>query len=198
MLWGLFCTILFLTGSISGALDSAGASENAAEIPYPWNLELTGSDGKTVTLADYRGKTVLLSFFYTTCGYACPLQTARLAQVQKLLNAESLSASRFLSVSIHPHRDTPQRIDAFKRPYGINRKHWQFGSPTDTKALNQVLSQAGVSTRAMPQPGQTDHTMKILLIDPNGKVMQRYVGDKFSIERVVKEVQTLVRLRSRS
>jgi len=179
------------TQTITPAIASAASN-------YPWQLELIDAEGQAFSLADYRGKTLLLSFFYTTCGYACPIQTARLAQVQKLLKDKTRSASRFVSVSIHPHRDTPQAIDAFKRPYGIDQAHWQFGAPTESGDLKQLLMQAGIGTRQMEEPAQTDHTMKILLIDPAGKVMQRYVGDKFSIKRVAKEVDTLVRLRSRS
>ena len=70
--------------------------------------------------------------------------------------------------------------------------------PSRGATLNKLLLKAGVSTEAVDGTTQTDHTMKILLIDPTGKVMQRYVGDKFSIKRVAKEIETLVRLSSLS
>jgi len=59
--------------------------------------------------------------------------------------------------------------------------------------LNELLAQAGVKTKQ--QSNQTDHTMKILLVDPSGRTMQRYAG-RFSIERVAREISTLVRLNS--
>lgn len=203
ILLSLLCAlILAISFSQAGAPELAfneSAIDNpATKTDYPWQLELTDSNGQSVKLSEYRGRTLLLSFFYATCGYACPIQTARLAQVQKSLKPETLAASRFVSVSIHPKRDTPNVIDAFKRPYGINEAHWQFGAPSDSANLNKLLLKAGVSTEAVDGTTQTDHTMKILLIDPTGKVMQRYVGDKFSIKRVAKEIETLVRLSSLS
>lgn len=186
--------LLLLLWSLSSI---AGATDRVSNAEYPWQLDLTGATGQDFHLSDYRGKTLLVSFFYTTCGFACPMQTARLAKAQQLLNSESLNASRFVSISIHPERDTPQRIDAFMRPFGIDENHWQFGTPKNTTALNQLLVQAGVKTLESMESNQTDHTMKILLIDPSGKVMQRYVGNKFNVQRVANEVETLVRLRAR-
>src|SRR5690349_12757026 len=51
------------------------------------NVELTTQDGKVVRFYDdlIKGKIVALDLIYTTCQYACPLETARLAQVQRLL-----------------------------------------------------------------------------------------------------------------
>jgi len=212
MIWpGLLCAVLLAISFSLGSAQEGGAQKDgvqklvvgqsvkrAIDADYPWQLELTDSDGQSIKLSDYRGRTLLLSFFYATCGYACPVQTARLAQVQKSLKPDSLAASRFVSVSIHPKRDTPRVIDAFKRPYDIKEAHWQFGTPTDADQLNRLLLQAGVSTKSVAGLDQTDHKMKILLIDPAGKVRQRYVGDKFSIKRVAKEVEALVRLSSRS
>ena len=200
---GLLCALLLLVGLSLGEAPELAANASEIDKPltgadYPWQLELSDSDGQIINLSDYRGRTLLLSFFYATCGYACPIQTDRLAKVQKSLKAETLAASRFVSVSIHPRRDTPRVINAFKQPYGIKEAHWQFGAPTDTHALNQLLLKAGISTEAVNSLAQTDHTMKILLINPTGKVMQRYIGDKFSIKRVAKEIESLVRLTSRS
>ena len=208
---GLLCAaLLAISFSLGGAQEDVAQERGVQKLlidqsarpvigaDYPWQLELTDSDGQIIKLSDYSGRTLLLSFFYATCGYACPVQTARLAQVQKSLKPDSLAASRFVSVSIHPERDTPRVIDAFKHPYDIKEAHWQFGTPTDANQLNRLLLQAGVGTKSVAGTNQTDHTMKILLIDPAGKVRQRYVGDKFSIKRVAKEVEALVRLSSRS
>src|SRR5258708_24660182 len=51
------------------------------------NIELTTQDGKTVHFYDdlIKGKIVAIDLIYTTCQYSCPLETARLAQVQKIL-----------------------------------------------------------------------------------------------------------------
>lgn len=193
------CLLIVLAAAVQlpGSFE-AGATDNPPALNYPWNLQLSNTQD-TFNLSTYQGKTLLLSFFFTSCQEACPIQTARLIQAQQKLSPKALSASRFLSISIDPDVDTPERIKAYLNSLPVNHDHWQFGRPEDATALHQLMKSLGI--RATPakhiKHSQTlEHTMKILLIDPSGRIMQRYVGDKFDVQRVANEVQTVVRLNS--
>src|SRR2546422_4869948 len=60
--------------------------------------------GRSVSLADYTGRVVLLSFVYTTCRSACPLVTQRMAVLQRRLPEAGVfwARVRVLSITLHP------------------------------------------------------------------------------------------------
>src|SRR2546425_3979289 len=66
---------------------------------------LVDPTGRSVSLADYAGRVVLLSFVYTTCRSACPLVTQRMAVLQRRLREAGLFGSRggVVSLTLHPH-----------------------------------------------------------------------------------------------
>src|SRR2546428_2278171 len=66
---------------------------------------LVDPTGRSVSLADYAGRVVLLSFVYTTCRSACPLVTQRMAVLQRQLREAGLFWSRggFVSITLDPH-----------------------------------------------------------------------------------------------
>ena len=78
-----YAAVTLVSNNLSAAQPQRWA---AGEFP---NVELTTQDGQRVRFYDdlIKGKIVAVNLIYTTCKYACPLETARLAQVQKLLGA---------------------------------------------------------------------------------------------------------------
>src|SRR5262245_36851788 len=94
---------------------------NAAPEPDRWheayfpNVVLTTQDGKKVRFYDdvLRGKVVSINFIYTNCGDVCPLDTAQLIQVQKLLGTRVGKDVFMYSISIDPEHDTPDRLKRY-------------------------------------------------------------------------------------
>src|SRR5260221_10368088 len=74
------------------------------------NVPLTTQDGVRVRFYDdlIKGKIVAINLIYTTCKYACPLETARLSQVAKLLGDRMGRDVFFYSITIDPDHDTPE------------------------------------------------------------------------------------------
>jgi protein SCO1/2 len=70
---------------------------------------LTGTDGQTVRLSDFRGRVVLLFFGYTYCPDACPLTVAKVTQALGLLG-EQRQQVRFVFITTDAERDTPARL----------------------------------------------------------------------------------------
>src|SRR3989442_1646737 len=70
---------------------------------------LVDPTGRSVSLADYAGRVVLLSFVYTTCRSACPLVTQRMAVLQRRLREAGLFGSRvgFVSITVRSHPGHP-------------------------------------------------------------------------------------------
>jgi protein SCO1/2 len=122
------------------------SSQNASAVDDPKgripNTELITQDGKKVHFYDdlVKGRIVAIAFIYTTCQYACPLETARMAQVQKKLGTRVGSDIFFYSVSIDPEHDTPKALKAYMQKYNIG-PGWTFltGKKTDIELLERKL-----------------------------------------------------------
>lgn len=83
------------------------------------NTELITQDGKKVRFYDdlVRGKIVVIDLIYTHCVDSCPLETARLAQVQKLLGDAVGKQIFFYSITIDPEHDTPAVLKEYAEKY---------------------------------------------------------------------------------
>ena len=106
------------------------------------NIELITQDGKKVHFYDdlIKGKIVAIDMIYTNCQYACPLETARLAQVQKKLGARVGQDIFFYSISIDPAHDTPEVLKAYMEKFNIG-PGWTFltGKKEDIDFLSKRL-----------------------------------------------------------
>src|SRR5689334_10295388 len=87
---------------------SAGTNVTRLGADYFPNVALITQDNKPVKFYDdlLKGKKVAIYLMYTTCKYACPLETARLAQVQRYLGDRVGKEIFFYSISIDPKHDT--------------------------------------------------------------------------------------------
>jgi len=79
------------------------------------NVPLTTQDGTTVHFYDdlLKGKSVAINVIYTSCKDECPLETARLVQVQKILGGRVGKDIFFYSITIDPKQDTPKVLKAY-------------------------------------------------------------------------------------
>jgi protein SCO1 len=106
------------------------------------NVPLITQDGTTVRLYDdlLKGKAVALNLIYTSCKDECPLETARLVQVQRLLGDRVGKDIFFYSISIDPKRDTPAVLKAYAEKFGVG-PGWLFltGNEDDIKLVAKKL-----------------------------------------------------------
>jgi len=122
----------------------AGAPSGAAT---PWgadyfpNVPVTTQDGKTLRFYDdlLKGKSVAILLFYTSCQDVCPLETANLVKVQKLLGAHMGRDIFFYSIAIDPW-DTPKENRAYAQKFGVG-PGWLFlsGKEADIQLIARKL-----------------------------------------------------------
>ena len=103
---------------------------------------------------------VNIELMYTTCQYACPLETARLAQVQQLLGDRMGRDVFFYSITIDPAHDTPPVLKAYAEKYHAG-PGWTFltGKAADIELLSKKLG-----LYSAPDPENKDGHMPTLLI----------------------------------
>ena len=126
------------------------------------NVTLTTHHGQRVRFYDdlIKGKIVALDLIYTTCQYACPLETARLAQVQRLLGDRMGRDVFFYSITIDPDHDTPAVLNAYAEKYRAG-PGWLFltGAKADIDTISKKL---GLYTE--PDPRNPDGHVPYLLV----------------------------------
>lgn len=154
----------------AGAIAAVAEAEDLAP-----DFALTDQDGRAVSLASLRGKTLLLDFVYTHCPGPCPILTGRHAQVQRALSPALRAGVHFVSITVDPERDTPEALKAYALARGADLADWSFlTGPPD--AVRDVLKRYGVFAQPSALPGQVDHIVVTLLIDREGRVVRRLFG----------------------
>src|SRR2546430_12581214 len=137
----------------------AGSPWDAGYFP---NVPLITQDGTVVHFYDdlLKGKKVAITLIYTSCKRECPLETARLVQVQRLLGDRVGKDLFFYSISIDPERDTPEVLKAYAEKYHVG-PGWLFltGSAADIEAISRKL---GLYT-APGEAGPDGHTPSLLV-----------------------------------
>ena len=132
-------------------------------------LALTGHDGKPRTLADFRGKLVLLSFGYTHCPDICPTTLADLAAALKKLGPDAARV-QLLFVTVDPERDTPevlaQYVPAFDPGF--------LGLSGDVAATRRAAKEFKIFYEKRPgsAPGAytVDHSAQNYVLDAQGRL----------------------------
>ena len=132
----VICAIVISCMLLSGCLGSEGTvSFNGTAIsgPVAGDFTLTDQDGNNISLSDYKGDVVVIMFIFTRCPDVCPVTTQSLDNVADELGDE-MDGVTFLSVSVDPEYDTPERLKAFTEKHGADWPHLT-GSVEDSEAV---------------------------------------------------------------
>ena len=162
---------IFLPAVLLAALAAPAArdGDSAAEPSpvSPWgadyfpNVELTTHEGRTVRFFDdlLANKVVVISFIYTSCPDACPLETARLAGVQEALGGRVGQDVFFYSISIDPARDTVAALARYAERFGAG-PGWLFlrGAEADVLELRRKLGVLSAGETELAQ-----HSLSLVL-----------------------------------
>lgn len=151
---------------------------------------LTDHRGLPASLADYRGRAVLLFFGYTRCPDVCPLTLARLAQVLEgaQLGPEEVAV---LLVSVDPEYDTPEQLAQYVSRFGPSTT----GLTGDPALLNELFADYGVYASAtLGHDGQPTlaHTTQVFGIDRAGRLRVLIHADA-PPELIENDIRALVR-----
>ena len=147
---------------------SAAAAEDS-DSSTPWgrdyfpNTELVNQDGQKVRFFDdmIKDKVVAINFIFTSCTDSCPLETARLLQVQKVLG-DRVGKDVFLySISIDPETDTPEVLKKYTEKFRIG-PGWQFltGNKDDITELRKKL---GLFIDGIDNGRNKDHNLSLII-----------------------------------
>jgi protein SCO1/2 len=144
--------------------------------PAP-DFALTSQDGARVSLTDFRGKVVAVTFIFTSCADTCPLLTAKMAQMQDELGSNFGAKIVFVSITVDPERDTPEVLKQYAQNFDANLAGWTFLTG-DPAVLREVERNYGLFA-AKARDGSVDHTFLTSIVDRQGKLRVQYLGVRF-------------------
>jgi protein SCO1/2 len=136
---------------------------------YASELNLPDAEGRARTLADFKGKVVVVFFGYTQCPDVCPTTLLELAQVKKALGADGARVQGVF-VTIDPERDTPEILKAYVGNFGADFVALR-GSAEATKAAAQQFKVYFNKVPGKTEGSYTmDHTAGSFVFDAQGRV----------------------------
>ena len=154
----------------------AAAPKHWAPNEFP-NVQLTTQDGAKVRFYDdlLKGKSVAIDLIYTDCKDECPLETARLVQVQKLLGDRIGKDLFFYSITIDPKHDTPEVLKDYADKFHAG-PGWLFltGDENDIHLIGRKL---GLPYDLDATSADGHGPMLMLGDEPSGQWMQRSAED---------------------
>ena len=161
------------------------------------DFTLTNQDGKQISLKQYRGKAVLITFIYTRCPLPdyCPLMSSNFAQIDKALQQDQalFAKTHLLSISFDWQHDTPAVLRsygaAYTEKYADEKfEHWEFASGTADE-VSSIARFFGLQYES--KPDQIVHSLVTAIISPEGKIAKVYSGNEWRPADVVTDLRAM-------
>jgi protein SCO1 len=173
-----------------GLAHDAAHDERLPTIGPAPDFALTSQDGARVSLGDFRGKVVAVTFIFASCTDACPLLTAKMARVQDELGADFATRIAFISITVDPERDTPDVLRQYAQNFGADLAGWAFLTGTP-EGIREVTRRYGIFV-SKAAGGDVDHTFLTSLVDPRGILRVQYLGVRFDPEEFRRDLLSLL------
>jgi protein SCO1/2 len=164
-----------LSAAVAALLVGCGAggpkfhSTDITGADFGKSLSLTGHDGKPRTLADFRGKVVVLFFGYTHCPDVCPTTLVDLAGVMKALGRDA-ERVQVLFVTLDPERDTPQVLSQYVPAFDPRFLGLYGDAAATERAAKEFKIFYEKRAGATPSSYTLDHSAQVYVIDPRGEL----------------------------
>lgn len=142
---------------------------------------LADQSNRAVHLTDFRGKAVMLTFFYRTCPDAamCPRLMSRLKEAWKIASGRSAPGRlRVLAVTMDPVRDTPAALAAYAKQQKLSAPEWRFLTGP-TPVIREIARGFGVAF--FPDgKGTVGHNMGTAVLDRQGRLVKLFGGSDWN------------------
>lgn len=166
------------SGSPSTSTTAAGSATRLdapaqASPPRPApEFSLRDSNGRSVSLASYRGKAVLVTFIYAHCPDVCPLIVGNLHAALAQMGPAAAAKTQIIAVSVDPKGDTAAAVDRFVAAHDMTgRMEYLIGSRAQ---LVPVWKKYGVQAQGTPDSREVDHSAFVYGITGSGSPLALY------------------------
>ena len=153
------------------------------------DYRFTNELGRAVSLSDFRGKALSLTFIFTRCPLPefCPLMSKNYSAVEKQLAALPNAPTNWhlLTISFDPHFDTPEVLRNYARQFRQDPGRWSFltGAMIDIDAITEQFELPVVK-----QGANWEHKLRTAIIDVNGRIQKIFLGNQWTAGELVPEI----------
>lgn len=176
-------------------------SRKLAEVPLPvmgdvGEFQLTDQIGRSFSGSQLKGQVWIADFIFTSCAGPCPMMSALMRRfTEQLAEIENV---RFVSFSVDPERDTPERLMEYGARYHADPNRWFF--LTGDKMVIYDLAEkkfrlaAADTDPQLRSPHSISHSSKFVLVDQKGSIRGYYdSGEPFQLKAMVRNAERLSR-----
>jgi protein SCO1 len=192
--WSIIICKLWLTAALLAGCDSSSPRFKSTDITgadYGKGLELTDHTGGPRSLADFRGKAVVVFFGFTHCPDVCPTTLADVSQVIKQLGPDA-ERVQVLFVTVDPERDTKEVLGKYVTAFDPRF----LGLYGDAAATQRAAKEFKVyyEKRKTGDSYSVDHSGQSYVIDPQGRLRLLVRPDRIASD-LPDDLRTLLKQR---
>ena len=167
------------------------------------DFALLNQSAKTISLAQFKGKVLLLTFVYTRCPLPefCIRMSQNFAEIDRRLSADPrlYAKTHLLTISFDPANDTPKVLRSYGGAYtgrysAETFAHWDFAAPSEAELPKmEGWFDVGVTpTPGTPAAGQWQHSLATVIAGKDGKVLAFYPTNEWTVDEALKVIQSAV------
>ncbi len=153
------------------------------------DYKFTNELGRAVSLNDFRGQALAITFFYTRCPLPdyCPRLSKNFQEAQQKLESRPDAPANWhlISVSFDTEFDSPATLKAYGNSYQYDPKHWSFLTGPPDK-IGELARQAGVTYQY--DAGTFNHDFRTLIIDATGHLQMIFPTSGDLSDQIVEEI----------
>ena len=177
-------------------LSASHSTETPAPLPgdslYQLDIPVTDQSGNTYPWAQGRGHVRVVSMFYTSCRYVCPLLVDTLKSVEHGV-PEALRGGLHLSlISFDPARDDVMALASVATKRTLDPARWQL-LRMDAEHVRELAAVLDIQYRQTPD-GEFNHASRLVLLDAEGRMLAR--SDKLGVADVAFVLATIEALKT--
>jgi protein SCO1/2 len=179
-------TLIQQHNSTGGSNGSGLQGTDLGGTPAP-NFRLTDQSGNQISLEQFKGKPVVLTFLYTHCPDICPLTAERLHSTMLELGKDAHNVA-VLAVSTDPKRDDAAAAMHFSQQHQMtNYWHYLIGT---SEQLSPVWTNYSISAQAQQQ--NINHSMALFVIDKQGRERVFLSSNNFTPAQLTADLKILL------
>lgn len=165
---GLLLGLLLMA---SAGVAAAGAQALPGDSVYQLSIPMLDQDGNAFDFASLQGKPRLVTMFYTSCPYMCPLIIDTVRMTERELDASQRAKLSVLLVSFDAKRDDPATLKAQADKRKIDTSRWTLAR-TDAPNVRTLAAILGIQYRQLDD-GEFNHSSVLILLDASGRIAAR-------------------------
>lgn len=170
-------------GATSATLLALRGEASAAELPFPAEdlrtalpapaFELENQDGQRVSLQSLRGRVVVMTGVYATCGHTCPLIMAQLERALAALPEGARRDVTVVAITLNPEHDDRKVLADLAKRHEVSAPQYQLLTGR-VPEVERILDALSIARKKDPHSGVIDHANLFIVLDRKGKIAYRF------------------------